>query len=106
MPTPLKQLNAQIFREQLHTRFKVNVEGGEPLVLELNEVEERSDSPAMELFSLHFVGPFTPRLAQKIHRLEHEKLGDFEIFLTAVGADPQQGTVYECVFHRFRDKKA
>jgi hypothetical protein len=106
MPTPLRQLNAQIFREQLHTKFKVNIDGGEPLLLTLQAVEERNDSPAMELFSLHFLGPFTPRLAQKIHRLEHEKLGDFEIFLTAIAADPQQGTMYESVFHRFRNKPA
>ena len=104
MSTPLKQLNAQVFREQLHTKFKVAGDGGEPLVLELDEVEERNDSPRMEFFSLHFVGPFTPRLAQRTHRLEHEKLGDFEIFLTAVAGDPQQGTVYESIFHRFRDK--
>lgn len=103
MSTPLRQLNAQVFREQLHTKFKVNIGGEEPLVLELQEVHERHDSPAMELFSLHFLGPVTPRLAQQIHRLEHEKLGDFEIFLTAIGAD-QQGTMYESVFHRFRNK--
>ena len=106
MSTPLRDLNAQIFREQLHTKFKVNIQGGEPLVLELNAVEERNDSPRIEFFSLHFVGPFTPRLAQQIHRLEHEKLGDIEIFLTAIEGDPRQGTVYESIFHRFRDKKA
>jgi hypothetical protein len=105
MSTPLKQLNAQSFREQLHTKFKVNIQGGEPLILELTEVEERNDSPRIEFFSLHFVGPFTPRLFQQIHRLEHEKLGEVEIFLTAIDAD-QQGTVYESIFHRFRDKKA
>jgi hypothetical protein len=105
MSTPLRQLNAQTFREQLHTKFKVNIQSGEPLVLELDKVEERNDSPRIEFFSLHFVGPFTPRLAQQIHRLEHEKLGEIEIFLTAIDAD-QQSTVYESIFHRFRDKKA
>ncbi|HMC31423.1 MAG TPA: hypothetical protein VKL99_11360 [Candidatus Angelobacter sp.] len=105
MSTPLKQLNAKIFREQLHTKFKVHESGGEPMLLELEKVEERHDSPETELFSLQFLGPFTPRLEQKIYRLEHEKLGDFEIFLTAIAAD-QQGTMYESVFHRFRNKPA
>jgi len=105
MSTPLKQLNAKIFREQLHTKFKVHEGGEEPMLLELAKVEERNDSPEMELFSLQFLGPFTPRLEQKIYRLEHEKLGDFEIFLTAIAAD-QQGTMYESVFHRFRNKPA
>ena len=104
MSTPLKQLNAQIFREQLHTKFKVHTGGAEPTVLELQAVEERDSSPAMELFALHFVGPFTPRLMQMTHRLEHEKLGEFDIFLTAIAGDPQQGTTYESVFHRFRNK--
>ena len=39
---------------------------------------------------------------QQTHRLEHEKLGEFEIFLTPVSADQQNGTIYEAVFHRFR----
>jgi hypothetical protein len=106
MPTPLRELNAQIFREQLHTKFKVMIEGGEPVVLELVAVEEPPHAPGMELFSLQFMGPFSPRLPQRTHRLEHEKLGEFEIFLTALSAEPDEGTKYESIFHRFRDKKA
>ena len=72
------------------------------LTLELIEVMERDPSPKIELFSLQFRGPAAPRLPQQIHRLEHDKLGAFEIFLTAIGADPEQGILYESVFHRFR----
>jgi hypothetical protein len=112
--TPLDDLNSKVFREQLHTQFKVHA-GGQPLLLELVEVAERDDSPMpqqaksgtaggpaqTEFFSLHFRGPVNPQLAQQIHRLEHERLGAFEIFLTPISADGQ-GTVYEAVFHRFR----
>lgn len=100
MPTSLNDLNSKVFREQLHTQFKTQT-GGQPLQLELVEVTERDDSPKIEFFSLHFLGPVKPRLEQKIHRLEHGQLGEFEIFLTAISADAQ-GTVYESIFHRFR----
>src|SRR4051812_33018364 len=95
---PLEELNAQIFREQLNTKFMVGTPAQE---LELVAVEEQ-DRPGMELFSLHFAGPFEPRLRQQTHRLKHEKLGEFEILMTPISASPQQGTVYESIFHRFR----
>jgi hypothetical protein len=101
MSTSLDKLNAKIFSEQLHTQFKIHLGGADPMTLELVEVKESDPSPQIELFSLHFRGPSTPRLAQQIHRLEHDTLGTFEIFLTAIGADAQ-GIVYESVFHRFR----
>jgi hypothetical protein len=102
MSTSLDKLNAKVFSEQLHAQFKVHVGGAEPLTLELIEVTERDPSPKLELFMLQFRGPVAPRLPQQIHRLEHPKLGTFEIFLTAIGTDPEQRILYESVFHRFR----
>ena len=102
MPIPLDNLNAKIFREQLHSQFKVQQDSIGTITLELIDVVENDLSPKMELFSLHFRGPFRPLLDQQTHRLEHEKLGDFEIFLTPISADQQNGTIYEAVFHRFR----
>ncbi|HET9165891.1 MAG TPA: hypothetical protein VFP11_07830 [Candidatus Angelobacter sp.] len=102
MPTPLEDLNAKLFREQLNTPFKVQHDPAGTIALELVDVIENDLSSKMELFSLHFRGPFRPLLDQQTHRLEHEKLGDFEIFLTPISADQQNGTIYEAVFHRFR----
>ncbi|MCU1220592.1 MAG: hypothetical protein JWN42_1789 [Candidatus Angelobacter sp.] len=101
MPISLDSLNAGLFSQQLHTQFKLLREGAEPIPLELIEVKENDPSPKIELFILHFRGPAEPRMAQHIHRLEHDKLGAFDIFLTAIGADAQ-GITYESVFHRFR----
>jgi hypothetical protein len=106
MLTPLPELNAEVFRQQLHTKFKVAIENGQSLALELAAVDEPPHAPGMELFALQFVGPFTPRLLQKTHRLEHEKLGEFEILITPIAAEPNQGTTYESIFHRFRNKKS
>ena len=105
MSTPLENLTAQIFREQLHTNFKVHGENAGIVSLELADVVESEASPKMELFSVFFRGPFTPRLGQQIHSLQHEKLGVVEIFLTPVEADQEKGTLYESVFHRFRKKQ-
>jgi hypothetical protein len=96
----LDQFNAKVFSEQLHTRFKVHVDARGPLELELAEVNERTTSPQIELFTLIFRGPVTPRLMQQTHQLEHGTLGTFDIFLTPVGLDGN-GTLYEAVFHRF-----
>lgn len=102
MPTPLENLSAGIFREQLHSKFNVQQEKGGAIPLELVDVVENDTSPKMEVFSLYFRGPFSPRLGQQIHRLEHDSLGTLEIFLTPIEADRENGTVYESVFHRFR----
>ncbi len=101
MSISLESLNSKIFSEQLHTQFRLLREGAEPLSLELIEVKESDPSPKIELFSLQFRGPAAPRMPQRIHPLEHDKLGRFDIFLTAIAGDAQ-GIIYESVFHRFR----
>jgi hypothetical protein len=104
MAGALDRLNSKVFAEQLHTNFKVHLGNEAPLSLELVAVNERETSPKIELFSLFFLGPLTPRLNQQIHQFEHEKLGAFDLFLTAVGADAA-GTTYEVVFHRLRKEQ-
>jgi hypothetical protein len=103
MSTPLDDLNAKIFREQLHSQFKVQQDPIGTITLELIDVVESDLSPKMELFSLQFLGPPEPRMPQHIHTLEHDKLGRIDIFLTAIAGDAQ-GITSESVFHRFRKK--
>lgn len=100
----LHTLNSKSFVEQLHTSFKVSAGNAAPLTLELIEVNEPATPPTIELFSLLFRGPLAPRLSQGIHRFQHEKMGDFELFLTAIGAD-EEATTYEVIFHRLRKKQ-
>lgn len=101
MSTALDKLNAKIFSEQLRTSFKLNGSFNPPIQLELEEIKEGDSSPKIELFSLFFRGPASPHLPQQIYSLEHDKLGAFEIFLTAIASDAK-GILYESVFHRFR----
>ena len=105
MSNPLDALNSKVFAEQLHTKFKVKLTDEASVELELIEVKESETAPKLELFSLSFRGPHAQRLNQQIHHFEHEKLGPFDLFLTAVGVD-QEGLVYEAVFHRFRKTQA
>ena len=104
METPLEKLNARLMSEQLHTKFKVQTENTAPLELELCEVNEPPTLPRLELFTLIFRGPAAPRLVQRIHLLEHPKLGTLPIFLTPIDAD-SDGIAYEAVFNRVRDRK-
>ena len=101
MTDNVAKLNSQTFADHLHSKFKVHLHEAPPLEVELIEVNDRPTVPDGELFSLTFLGPASPLLVQRIHRLEHEKLGQLEIFLTPIGAD-QRGTSYEAVFHRLR----
>jgi len=50
-----------------------------------------------EQFSLHFRGPSTPVLPQKIYRLQHPSLGALDIFLVPIRRDAS-GMTYEAVF--------
>jgi hypothetical protein len=102
MPNKI-ELNASIFREHLHTRFKV-ADAGDSVELELVEVQENPTSPRLECYSLHFHGPNSLRMPQGIHRLHHPALGELELFLTAIAGD-QGGFTYESVFNRFREQK-
>jgi hypothetical protein len=99
----LEKLSSKDFSEHLHSKFKVHLHNGESIPLELIEVADRTSVPHAELFFLTFQGPGSPQLMQSTHRLEHEKLGVLEIFLTAIAAG--EGTInYEAVFHRMRKK--
>ena len=103
MSDPLLHFNAKIFAAQLHAKFKVQHDGSRFVELELVEVLEPQSPPHVELFILHFRGPLAPRLDQRIHHFDHEIMGAFDLFLTAIGADAQ-GSDYEAVFHRLRKK--
>ena len=92
--------HSSTFSGQLHTDF--TVQGNDsPMTLELVEVVEKKTPASVESFSLYFQGPAALRLPQQIHTLQHEKLGTFQIFLTAVEGN-QQSITYEAVFHRLR----
>lgn len=48
-------------------------------------------------FSLVFRGPGDRVLPQRIYRLAHDELGEFEFFLVPIGPD-REGMRYEAIF--------
>jgi hypothetical protein len=101
----LDSLTAAAFAQHLKSVFRLQT-GGEPLPLELVEVQRASyaDDPAAvgpagrrEPFNLLFRGPRSPYVRQGTHRLEHDEIGTLEIFLVPVGPDAA-GMRYEAIF--------
>jgi hypothetical protein len=52
---------------------------------------------ARDGFSLHFVGPRQPTLAQRLYTLQHATLGELLLFLVPIAEDAD-GRTYEAVF--------
>ena len=104
MPASLTQKE---FSKHLNTRFRVQPEAQTVVELELIEVQEYAGAPdeqrRMERFSVFFKGPGTTPLPQQTYLLQHEGMGEFEIFLVPVGRD-ENGFRYEAVFNYFKDK--
>ena len=105
MTSPIESLSSQTFKEALHTSFQVEMDGSFPLAVELIAVEEPAAPPHVEVFCLQFRGPSTPVLPQLIHRMQHDRLGNLQLFLTPLSSD-ESGTVYEAVFNRVRKKQS
>ena len=55
----------------------------------------------MERFSVYFKGPTRPFLPQKLYTLQHDQMGEFEIFLVPLSQN-DQGFRYEAVFNYFK----
>ena len=105
MPERLKE---EDFRKHLGTKLRVRldeVEGAPVVELELDDVvsyetlsHARGDA---ERFSVYFYGPGNFFLPQRTYTLQHEQLGERDIFLVPVAQD-QRGFRYEAVFSHFK----
>jgi hypothetical protein len=107
-PIPLEQLTYASFAALVKTRFRVRVDAGHPIELELTEAKQfqpqgrQGPNGTMlrnEGFSLMFNGPASTFLQQKIYDFEHDKLGAFSLFLVPIGRTPETFQ-YEVIFNR------
>ncbi len=92
------------FLDKVGTEFSVTTElGGNALVLKLASVTRLPSTGVgqrAEPFSLEFHGPNEPLLEQRIHSLQHDELGDIELFIVPLGPDPDTGRMrYEAIFN-------
>lgn len=100
--TPI--LTEKEFSKHLNTKFKVAVE--QPIELELTQVKgyvpKGDEQSGMERFSAFFLGPSETSLRQASYPIEHEGMGNFELFLVPVSRD-DKGYRYEAVFNYFKE---
>ena len=94
------------FLKHVGSKFLIKLEP-QALELELFEVKGYLPGPdeqtGMERFSVFFAGPGHTHLPQRLYRLEHELMGEFEIFLVPISGD-ERGFRYEAVFNYFKEK--
>jgi hypothetical protein len=100
----LENLTQEIFEQNLNTKFRVQPEPDAVFELELTEVSnpdaEKAVKPTrQERFSLLFRGSKEKLLRDGIYKFEHERMGEFEIYIQPVGQD-EESFYYESVFNR------
>jgi len=90
------------FNQNAMTKFRVPLDEGRVVELELVEVSELKLHPRQEEFSVEFRGPLDAFLGQGVRNFEHDAMGNFELFIVPVEQDAE-GFYYEAVFNRLRD---
>ncbi len=92
--------------ENLKTKFVVR-DGVQTFELELYEVSELKTSQTIarvqERFSAIFRGPHDHLLQDKIYQMEHERLGQLELFISPVEED-ENYYYYQAIFNRLLPK--
>jgi hypothetical protein len=96
-PDRLATLTAETFADRVGEPFTLEAQDAS-YDLVLAECRRGAASLTREAFSLTFLGPAEPLLAQQIYPLRHEQLGLLELFLVPVGCDAS-GARYEAVFN-------
>lgn len=86
------------FLANLKTRFRVTNVLPEPLDLELIRVSALKEGLRQRSFSIHLLGPAQWPMPQHIYHLQHETLGEMDLFLVPV-SQQAGGYEYEAVFH-------
>jgi len=90
----LEKLTVDQFRPLLNDPFRIAPDGAPAFEVELVEVTEIPREPGGRApFSLVFQGGPDPPLPQRIYRVEHDELGELEIFLVPIAPDR-----YEAIF--------
>src|SRR6266851_2599121 len=98
------ELTEKEFSRHVNTKFRLKLDD-QKFELELAAVTsylpQANEQGGMERFSVFFVGPGHVRLPQRLYSLEHEQMGEFEIFLVPISGN-EKGSRYEAVFNYFK----
>jgi hypothetical protein len=97
----LQDATAQLFLQHLNTSFEARSADGTRARLVLAEVVEGPVTKNVEQFSLIFHAPAGAAVRDGIHAVQHQALGDFDLFIVPVGASTPRRTVYQACFGRY-----
>ena len=98
MTLDLGTVTADDFAPHVESAFAVQSPAGDDFTLTLIDVCRGAGGPTREQFTLTFVGGPNPPLRQSILRLQHDALGDLELFLVPVAPGGDSRQRYEAVF--------
>jgi hypothetical protein len=101
-PGPSSFLNMQSFNQCLGTSFFVKDSNSKATAFKLIEVynwQRNSVTTRKECFSLIFRAPDSTRLGQNTYAVEHDSLGNFQLFVVPIRRN-DNGRYYEAVFNR------
>lgn len=91
-------MTKEAFAENLNTKFRISLGPSKTAELELIEVLGTLATPRQEQFSIFFRGPLDYLLPQSIYHMEHDRMGELDLFIVPVGRQ-QDGFRYEAVFN-------
>ena len=101
-------LTEKEFSQHVNTKFRANLDADNGVDLELVEVKgymsRHNEQTGMERFSVYFQGPGEPYLPQKSYTVQHDQMGEFEIFIVPI-AKTDAGFRYESVFNYFKTEE-
>ena len=98
----LSTLAAEDFEPYQGQTIELILDDGKQVDLELREVKLRGtfdpEFDTRQTFSVLFRGPMELALPQRIYRLNHEALGELQLFLVPIGPD-KIGMCFKAIFN-------
>jgi len=101
----LQELTLNDFSPHLGSKFKLRLDSDRHLEMKLAEATPLNMGGARPAhltqrgaFSIVFLAPAESQLTQQIYRLEHDVMGELEIFLVPIGRTPN-GLKCEAIFN-------
>ncbi len=98
LPLKLEDLKKTTFDKHLNTKFHIHLDPSDVADVELVETTE-AKVKGLENFSIVFRGPHDKSFQQSTYKVEHDKIGSFDLFMVPIGKD-NNGIYYEAVFNR------
>jgi hypothetical protein len=94
----LEVLKISDFAEHVNSKFQMHINEATAFEVELVEAKKHGATESPYQFSLKFAAPLTAPPSQGLYRLEHEKMGELQLFLVPVAKD-KEWLYYEAVFN-------